>query len=183
MRLGVVGLGRAWETRYQPALAALRDRVEIAAVYDQVARRAEIVARQVGCRAAAGLVDLVDGPDVDAVALLAPQWFGAHPIELAARLGKPVYSALPLPDDEEELARLEALGRDHRPALMVVVLDESAGGALLFDQFDRLARGLDHTGPTWSDALAAAVAAARTRQSSLGDPEITPADPIAESAS
>ena len=178
LRIGVVGLGRDWEARYRPALAALGDRIEVAAVYDQVARRAEIVARQLRCRTAEGLVDLVDDPEVDAVALLAPQWFGTHAIELAARAGKPIYAAIPLPDDEAGLARLEAIGRDHPPRLMaegVGPIEQRPDGPppaeARLDQFDRMVRGLDHHGPTWDDALAAARASAATRLAPASGPE------------
>ena len=44
LRVGVIGLGRLWEARHKPALARLRDRFQVTAVYDQVVRRAEIEA-------------------------------------------------------------------------------------------------------------------------------------------
>ena len=78
------------------------------ALYDQVTRRAEIEANQLDRRAMAGLVALVSSPDVDALAWLAPQWFGAHPVDLARRAGKPIYCGVPLPDDPEALDRLDA---------------------------------------------------------------------------
>ena len=111
LRVGVVGLGRLWEARHKPALAKLKDRFAVVAVYDQVARRAEIEAAAVGCRAAEGLVALIDRPDVDVVYLLTPQWFGLHPVELACALGKPIYCALPIACEDEELVRVDALVR------------------------------------------------------------------------
>jgi predicted dehydrogenase len=104
----VIGLGRLWEARHKPALTRLRDRFLVTAVYDQVARRAEIEAGQLGCAAVEGLTALVGRPDVDVIHLLAPQWFGLHPIGLACDARKPVYCALPLAaaaDDLEPLAR------------------------------------------------------------------------------
>ncbi len=118
IRLGVIGLGRLWEARHKPALARLQDRFEVTAVYDQVARRAEIEARQLGCRALDGLSELVHSPDVDAVLWLAPQWFAAYPVELAARAGKPIYGGVPLPEDLGELDRLDALIRTSAVAFM-----------------------------------------------------------------
>ncbi len=109
IRLGIVGLGRVWETRHKPALTRMKDRFQVTAVYDQVARRAEIEANAIGARALDGLTALVEQPNVDAVAILAPQWFGSQPIELAARSGKPVYCGLPLVDDLEGLDRLARL--------------------------------------------------------------------------
>ena len=109
IRVGVVGLGRLWEARHKPALERMKDRFEVVGVYDHVARRAEIEAKQIGCRAFDGLTVLVEHPEIDAVLFLAPQWFGSHPIELAARFGKAVYCALPLTETSEELDRLDEL--------------------------------------------------------------------------
>lgn len=109
LRVGVIGLGRLWETRHKPALLQLRDRFQVTAVYDQVLRRAEIEARHLGCAAVEGLTALVERSDVDVVYLLTPQWFGLHPIELACAAKKPVYCALPLSSEPDEVERLVGL--------------------------------------------------------------------------
>lgn len=109
LRVGVIGLGRLWEARHKPALARLRDRFQVTAVYDQVFRRAEIEAGQLNCAAVAGLNALIERPDVDVVYLLTPQWFGLHPIEIACRCRKPVYCALPLIADPAEIESLAVL--------------------------------------------------------------------------
>ena len=106
LRVGVVGLGRLWETRHKPSLARMDDRFRVTAVYDQVYRRAEMEAAQIGCAACEGLSALVERPDVDVVYLLARQWFGLEPIVLACGAKKPVYCALALADDLDELERL-----------------------------------------------------------------------------
>jgi predicted dehydrogenase len=119
LRVGVVGLGRLWEARHKPALARLRDRFEVTAVYDQVLRRAELEAAQIGCAAVEGVRELVERPDVDVVHVLTPQWFGLFPIELACQVGKPVYCALPLAGAGESLEplarRIEASGISFMP--------------------------------------------------------------------
>jgi predicted dehydrogenase len=112
LRVGVIGLGRLWEARHKPALARLRDQFQVTAVYDQVFRRAEIEAAQLGCAAVEGLNALIDRPDVDAVFLLTPQWFGLYPIEIACRCAKPVYCALPLVGDLAELTSLAQLVKE-----------------------------------------------------------------------
>ena len=106
LRVGVIGLGRLWETRHKPSLARLQDRFRITAIYDQVYRRAEIEAAQLGCTACTGLAALVERPDVDVIYLLSRQWFGLQPIALACAAGKAVYCALPLADDLVELESL-----------------------------------------------------------------------------
>jgi len=107
--VGVIGLGRLWETRHKPSLARLADRFQVTAVYDQVFRRAEIEASQIRCAACEGLRSLVERPDVDVIYLLSRQWFGVHPIRLACETGKPVYCALPLADELDELEDLARL--------------------------------------------------------------------------
>ena len=94
IRLAIIGLGRLWETRHKPALSQLRDRFEVVCVYDQVFRRAALEALQIGCRTSESLVEMISSPEVDAVAVLTPQWFGWHPVDLALEHRKPVYCAL-----------------------------------------------------------------------------------------
>jgi predicted dehydrogenase len=108
LRVGVIGLGRLWETRHKPSLARLDDRFRVTAVYDAVFRRAELEATQIGCAACEGLSALVERPDVDVIYLLSRQWFGLHPIALACAARKPVYCALPLAD---ELTEMESLAK------------------------------------------------------------------------
>ena len=116
--LGVIGLGRLWEARHKPALARMADRFRVASVYDHVARRAEIEARSLGAHASSGVAALIGRPDVDAISLLSPQWFGLHALELAVASGKPVYCALPLASDPDAIDRLDARLRDLRSVFM-----------------------------------------------------------------
>jgi predicted dehydrogenase len=106
--VGIIGLGRLWEVRHKPAFARMADRFRVAAVYDQVARRAEIEATSLGAHAATGVLALVERPDVQAVFLLSPQWFGLHALEVAAASGKPIYCALPLGSEPATIDRLDA---------------------------------------------------------------------------
>ncbi len=108
LQVGVIGLGRLWQTRHKPSLARLQDRFRVSAVYDQVFRRAANEAEQLGCVACEGLSALIERPDVDVVYLLTPQWFGLHPVQLACKAGKAVYCGLPLAGD---CAELEGLAR------------------------------------------------------------------------
>jgi predicted dehydrogenase len=111
-------LGRLWETRHKPSLARLHDRFRVTAVYDQVARRAEIEAVQIGCAACEGLSSLIERPDVDVIYLLSRQWFGLHPIPLACAARKPIYCALPLANDLIELEMLVKLVEECRVPFM-----------------------------------------------------------------
>jgi predicted dehydrogenase len=103
--VGVIGLGRRWQ-RYQPALQALHGQLEVRAVCDQVHALAEQTARQLGCVAAAGPLDLVEREDVEAVLLFDRQWYGLWPVFQASRLGKPVFCPSVLLAREEALPAL-----------------------------------------------------------------------------
>ncbi len=113
LRIGVIGLGRLWESRHKPALLKPGSRIRVVAVFDQVMRRAEHEAAALSCYAAEGLHDLIDRPDVDAVYLLGPQWFGCRPVEIACAAGKPIYCAPPIfadPDVEALALCIERSG-------------------------------------------------------------------------
>src|SRR6202162_958701 len=105
LRVGLVGLGNAWEIRHRPALRALSDRFEVRAVCEPVAHRAEIAARDFGATAVDGFRVLAEREDVDIVLVLSGQWYGALPILAACDAGKAVYCAAALDFDTQQ-ARL-----------------------------------------------------------------------------
>jgi predicted dehydrogenase len=100
--VGLVGMGSAWESRHRPALRALSDRFEIRAVCEQVAVRAEQAAREFGAQAVDGFRVLSQRADVEAILMLAPQWYGYLPILAACDAGKAVYCAMNLDMQLEE---------------------------------------------------------------------------------
>ncbi len=93
LRVGLVGLGEAWQVRHAPALRALADRFEVRAVCDQVRHRAEQAASEFQAEAVDGYHVLAQREDIDAVLVLSPQWYGALPILAACESGKAVYCA------------------------------------------------------------------------------------------
>ncbi|GMQ80222.1 MAG: Gfo/Idh/MocA family oxidoreductase [Planctomycetia bacterium] len=114
LRLGIVGLGSDWESRYAPALRALSDRFEVRAICTPVAHRAEGAARQFNARVETGFHALASRPDIDAVLLLAADWYGSLPLLAACDYGKAVYCAVALDMDPDHAAsvkqRVEAAG-------------------------------------------------------------------------
>ncbi|HZZ73091.1 MAG TPA: Gfo/Idh/MocA family oxidoreductase [Pirellulales bacterium] len=128
LRVGVVGLGEAWETRHRPALRSLRERFEVRAVCDQVAHRAKQAAQEFDAVAVDGFRALSCREDIDAIFILAEQWFGTLPILAACDAGKAVYCGSPLdwdgPTSSTIRQRVEAAGvvfmaefpRRHAPA-------------------------------------------------------------------
>ncbi len=130
LRVGVVGLGGAWRDRHRPALMALSDRFDVRAVCAEVAVRAEQVASEFGACPVDGFRALTKREDIDAVLVLAPEWYGLLPVLAACESGKAVYCAAAL-DMETERAeeiklRVERSGvafmaefpRRHAPATL-----------------------------------------------------------------
>lgn len=93
LRVGLVGLGDAWEKRHRPALRALAARFEVRAVCEPVSRRAELAASEFGAAVVDGFQVLVRREDVDAILVLSPGWYGSLPILAACDAGKAVYFA------------------------------------------------------------------------------------------
>ena len=106
IRVGLVGLGSAWEQRYRTALRALADRFEVRAVCEQVRCRAEQAAAQLGADVVDGFRSLIAREDVEAVLMLAPQWYGLLPIFAACEMRKPVYCAGGLELDMEQAQKI-----------------------------------------------------------------------------
>lgn len=96
LRVGLVGLGSAWEVRHRPALRALGDRFEVRAICDQISLRAEQAAREWHAQPVDGFRALAQRSDIDAVLMLSPQWFGCLPILAACEAGKAIYCATSL---------------------------------------------------------------------------------------
>lgn len=114
LRVGLLGLGEFWETRYRPALRALGDRFRIQAVYSDVAHRADQVAREFDALPVDGFRALTARSDIDAVLMLASDWTGLLPLLAACESGKAIYCATVLDIDpgraEEIKQRVEQAG-------------------------------------------------------------------------
>jgi predicted dehydrogenase len=121
LRVGVIGLGRRWRRRYEPALRALRERFRVCAVYDQVQVRAQREARKLGCGAAAGPTGLIEIADPDVLLLADPQWFGLWPVDLACRLKEPVFCGTVPEGDESQIARTCQLVKESGTPVMVAM--------------------------------------------------------------
>ena len=107
LRVGLIGLGDAWQQRHAPALRAMADRFELRAVCEQVQHLAEQAAAEFSAAAVDGYRALTRREDVDAVLILSPQWYGALPILAACESGKDVYCAAGLDLTAEEARRIK----------------------------------------------------------------------------
>lgn len=130
LRVGVIGLGEAWESRHRLALFSLSDRFEVRAFYCDVARRAEQAAREFNAVAVDGYRALATRSDIDAILMLSSGWCGALPILAACEAGKAIYcaTALELVSDrsaeiknrieQSGVAFMAELPRRHAPATL-----------------------------------------------------------------
>jgi predicted dehydrogenase len=107
LKVGLIGLGSAWEKRHRPALLGLSDRFEVRAIYEQVAHRAEKAAKKFNADTVDGYHALARRPDVDAVLILSPQWYGTLPIHAACDAGKAVYCAAAMDLTSDEAAEVK----------------------------------------------------------------------------
>ena len=106
IRLGIVNLGPAWETRHLPALRSLADRFEVRAICDAVHHRAQQAANNLGASVCDGFQEVARRKDVDALLLLAAGWYGALPIYAACAAGKAVYSTAALELEDMQSIKL-----------------------------------------------------------------------------
>jgi len=106
LRLGVVGVGTAWDSRHLPALRALSDRFEVCGVCDSVQHRAEYASRQFDTVVHDGFRALTNRQDIDAVLLLSADFYGDTPIHAACDAGKAVYCAAAIDLQDEEASAL-----------------------------------------------------------------------------
>lgn len=118
LRVGVVGLGQAWETRHAPALRALADRFEVRAFCDPVAHRAAEIAHHWPARTCDGFRALAYSNDVDAMLLLSAHWYGALPIFAACDAGKAIYCSAALDLETHEADEVRRRVREAGVAFM-----------------------------------------------------------------
>ena len=119
LRVGVIGLGDAWESRHRGALRALSDRFEVRAVCAEVAGLARQVAGEFGADLVGGFRSLTCREDVEAVLVLSPDWYGPLPILAACDAGKAVYCASPLDLDLERSGEVKQRVEESGIAFMV----------------------------------------------------------------
>ena len=99
LRIGLIGLGELWQTRYRPALRMLDDRFDVRAVYCTISKLAESTAAEFQADPLDGYRNMVCRCDIDAVMVLKQCWLGWLPALAACQAGKAVYWAAGLDFD------------------------------------------------------------------------------------
>lgn len=130
LRVGVVGLGTKWRRRYRPALLSLQRHYRVIAVYDQVHEHAQREAKRLECDPAPGVVEMLGRNDLDALLLLDKQWHGLWPLEMACRLGKPVFCACPIECDDAHADAVRRQVAERRLPVMMEMLPRFAPAIL-----------------------------------------------------
>ena len=118
LKVGIIGFGPAWESRYYPALRKLRDRIRPTAVYDVVQTRAEAAALELEAHRVDGVLALIARRDVDAVLLFDANWHAAIPLHFACQHHKPVFIAGSLGDNVSHISELQHFAANHGISLM-----------------------------------------------------------------
>ena len=118
LKVGIIGFGPAWESRYLPALRKLRDRICPTAVYDAVQTRAEAVATELEAHRVDGIYALIARRDVEAVLLFDANWHADIPLHFACQHHKPVFIAGSLGDDVSHIRDLQHYAANHGISLM-----------------------------------------------------------------
>lgn len=107
LRVGVVGISSAWESRHRLALLSLSDRFDVRAICCDVAQRAEQIAREFDAVVVDGYRSLTRREDIDAILMLGGGWYGALPILAACDAEKAIYCAAALDLDAERLQEVK----------------------------------------------------------------------------
>jgi myo-inositol 2-dehydrogenase / D-chiro-inositol 1-dehydrogenase len=118
LRLGVLGTGRIG--RMHAELVARRvEGAKLAAVYDLNAEAAATVAESLGVPAARDARELIDSPDVDAVAICTSTETHVDLIEATAAARKPIFCEKPIAQDLAQVDR--ALAAADRAGVLFMV--------------------------------------------------------------
>jgi predicted dehydrogenase len=118
LKVGIIGFGPAWESRYLPALRRLGDRIQPRAVFDVVRTRGETFAKDLQAHFSDGVHALIARQDVDALLLFDADWHADVPLHFACRYRKPVFIAGSLGADLPRIEVLEQVASAHRIDMM-----------------------------------------------------------------
>jgi len=91
LRIGVIGQGRDWQSRYLPALRSMRDRFQVLGVYNSVSVLADSAARDLDAERSDSFRAIAENPALDAVLVLEDDWYQLMPLFAACDFGKGVF--------------------------------------------------------------------------------------------
>lgn len=118
LRLGLIGLGRDWQSRYLPALRSMRDRFQVVGVYNSVSVLADSAARELEAERIDSYRAIMEMPHLDAVMVLEDDWYRLMPLWAACDYRKSVFCGSEVHLDPSAAARIHERVRDSGIAFM-----------------------------------------------------------------
>ena len=91
LRIGVIGQGRDWQSRYLPTLRSMRDRFQVVGVYNSVSVLADAAARDLDSERFDSFRAIAESPALDAVLVLEDDWYRLMPLFAACEYGKGIF--------------------------------------------------------------------------------------------
>ncbi|MGO4236321.1 Gfo/Idh/MocA family protein [Pseudarthrobacter sp. YAF2] len=133
--VGILGAGPVTQAIHLPALARLRDVLEVRHIMDVDAAVASSVAARVGAAFSTSMDELLGDPDVDIVAICSPHQFHADQVIAACRAGKKaVLCEKPFAMNAEEAARISAVSTETGVPIVVGAMHTFDPGWLAAEQ-------------------------------------------------
>ena len=92
IKLGIIGTANPeFRDVFHPALAQLKQKTRVVAVYDPVRKRAELAAALCEAEVISSFQRLIRRSDIEALLVLSPGWYGAYPVALGLEEQKVVF--------------------------------------------------------------------------------------------
>jgi predicted dehydrogenase len=118
LRVGVIGQGRDWQSRYLPALRSMRDRFQVVGIYNSVSALADSVARELDAQRFDSFRCIAESSSLDAVLVLEDDWYQMMPLFAACEYGKAVFCGAELNLDPSTAHRIRSQIQDSGVAFM-----------------------------------------------------------------
>ena len=107
LRIGVIGQGRDWQSRYLPTLRSMRDRFQVVGVYNSVSVLADAASRDLDAERFDSFRALAESPALDAILVLENDWYQLMPLIAACDYGKGVFCGAELDLDFRTANRIQ----------------------------------------------------------------------------
>jgi predicted dehydrogenase len=118
LRVGVIGLGRDWQSRYLPALRSMRDRFQVVGIYNSVSVLAESAARDLEAERIDSYRAIMETPGLDAVMVLEDDWYRLMPLWAACDYGKAIFCGSEVILDPTAASNIQSRVRESGVAFM-----------------------------------------------------------------
>lgn len=118
LRIGVIGTGRDWQSRYLPALRSMRDRFQVVGIYNSVSVLADSAARDLEAERFDSYRAIMELPGIDAVMVLEDDWYRLMPLWAACEYRKGIFCGAEVNLDAPSVSKIQERIRDSGIAFM-----------------------------------------------------------------